>query len=329
MAQRKLPVSQDDIILIIKNEGIPISQIEANSKGFDFYVQSINVSAYCSDGLPMDVVFQLNELKSGSEGSSTLRLMNGTVSIQVNSIYRLSKGEPKFTANNSGINLGRTIDVKYHVFGHKFPQLSKFTENNVILCLGDSIDVLNAYVTRAAGHRNYQMLRSLRGAGYDCRLASLAISGNSLDQFVGYFKDGYSNASYQKADVILIQHGANDIGQNVTDTKFSENLLYMKTYRDENYPNAKLVFVQVAPSNISGAYATDGTIRNARQVTFNTLIRNFVLANPNSNIYTIDCYTGFPMVSTNWADGVHFTQAGHDILAPMLANGMKTILGLT
>lgn len=196
-------------------------------------------------------------------------------------------------------------------------------EDKVIYCLGDSIDVLSSYVTRTAGHRNYQALEIVRNAGYNARIASWAMSGNSMNQFVGYMKQG--NGRIPHADVILVQHGANDIGQNITNSKFTENLNYLKLWRDVNFKGSKLVVVKVAPSSEGVAGGHD---RNLIQEGYNLQIDNFVAANQGNEIYTIDVYSNVNKDGTLHADGVHLNQAGHDIMGPLLGNGLKSILGI-
>ena len=327
---RKLKTSEDfNPIWDIKNEGRPVANTPANNKGYDCYIETLHYSAYCADGLPISMVLQIGDSTQdlGQLSYSYVTVPNGAYSIPINRLIRMGSTEIKVSPGAGGINGGRTIVSSYYIVGQEVPQMSQFDEENVIYCLGDSIDVLNSYVTRVAGHKNYQMLGSLREIGYDCRLASMAVSGRSLNQFIEYFKNGYGQI--RKASVILIQHGANDIGQNVTNEKFLENLQYMKKWRDSLYPDAKLVVCKVAPSNENGQYRANGVVRNNVQRGYNTVIDNFLAQNPNSNIHTIDVFSQVPQTPSLWADGVHLSQTGHDLVGTILATGMKTILALT
>jgi len=325
---KNFPVDTAQIFYDMKNEGTTTTAFNKEDKGYDYYIESITINAYCVDGLPIEMTYQIGDKTQFSVDMYREIIINSgtTVTVPVNQNIKGGRYDLKFAKSLTAINTGRTIVDRSFVSGWKVPMISNFTEKNVILCLGDSIDVLSSYVTRTIGHRNYTMLNNLRESGFDCRLASVAISGKSLSQFVEYFKQGLFKI--RKADILLVQHGANDIGQSVSNAAFLANLNYMKSYRNANYPTAKLVIVKVVPSNATGAYATDGTARNLVQAGYNTQIDNFVSANSGNNIYSIDCFTSFPQVSTNWADGVHLTQAGHDLAGDLLTIGMKTILGL-
>lgn len=324
------PVDIHEAFYDAQNEGVFIASMPTQNKGFDIYIQSITINAYCADNLPISMYLQIGDNNQYSGTMYTQFQINSgsSVSIPINMFVRGGRYEFKFLKDSTTMNTGRTINVNSFITGFKVPMISQFTEKNVILSLGDSIDVLDSYITRILGHKNLQMIQSLRQSNFDCRLATVSISGNSLNQFVGYFQTGLFKI--RKADIILVQHGANDIGQGVSNATFLANLNYMKTYRDANYPSAKLVIVKMMPSNTSGTYYTDGTARNLIQAGFNTQIDTFVAANTANNIYKIDVFTSFPSTTASYyADGVHLTQAGHDFAATLLTAGMKSILGLT
>jgi lysophospholipase L1-like esterase len=328
MAKKKLQVSDDfNPIWDIKNEGRPVANLDANNKGYDCYIESLHYTVHCTDNLPIQVVLQIGDSNQnlGQLAYSYVTVPNGAYTIPINRLIRMGSTEIKIQVPNTGINAGRTISSGYYVVGQQIPQLSQFDEDNVIYSLGDSIDVLNAYVTRVCGHRNYQMLTELRKSGYDCRLASLAISGKSLNQFVEYFKQGYGQI--RKASVILVQMGVNDVGQGVSNSTFATNLDYMKTWRNSLYPDAKLVICKGSPSNEISTYP-DSVSRNNVQRGFNTQIDNFISSNVGNNIYMIDVFNNFPQNPSLFTDQVHPTQAGHDIMGTILTNGMKSILGI-
>lgn len=324
------PVDVHEAFYDIQNEGVFIAGIPTMDKGYDIYIQSIIVNAYCTDNLPIEIYLQIgdnNQFSGTMYTTFTIKGDGSTFSIPINANIRGGRYELKFSKTNAAINNGRIITTNSFITGFKIPMLSQFTEKNIILSLGDSIDILNSYVTRIAGHKNLQMIQSLRQSGFDCRLSAVSISGNSLNQFVQYLKTGLFGI--RKADVILIQHGANDVGQNVSNATFLSNLNYMKLYRDANYPYAKLVIAKMMPSNTSGTYFTDGTARNLIQGGFNTQINSFVSANTGNNIYKADIFTSFPSTNASYyADGIHLTQAGHDFAATLLINEMKSVLNL-
>ena len=327
----RFPVSIDQIEFDIANEGLIKSGLSRENKGYDFYIESILVNAYCPDGLPINLTHSIGEVfQYNSPRMDAEQIVNsGAVHvIPVRKLFRGGRYDFKFTKSSNVMNTGRTITANVYSLGYRIPMLSQFNEDNVIYSIGDSIDVLDSYVTRIAGHRNYTMLNALRGSGYSCRLASLAVSGKSLGEMIAKLKEGYG--IIRKVDVLLVQHGANDIGQGVTDPQWTERLNYMKGLRDANYPNAKLVVVKVPPSNNAHVeIGFDGPARNVRQGQLNVLTQAFVDGNSGNNIFTIDCFTAFPQTPANWADGVHLTQAGHDVAGNLLSIGMKSILGLS
>ena len=326
----RFPVSIDQIEFDIANEGLVNSALQAENKGYDFYVESICVNTYCSDGLPVVVTHSIGNVFGYTTMMASEMIMNsGSINvIPVKKLFRGGRYDFKFSQSTNPMNSGRTIIPNIYSVGYRIPMMSQFNEDNVIYSIGDSIDVLDSYVTRIAGHRNYTMLNALRASNYSCRLASLAVSGKSLGEMIVKLKEGYG--VIRKVDVLLVQMGTNDISQNVTDAQWTERLTYMKSHRDANYPKAKLVIVKVAPSN--NAYTTggfNGPARNVRQGELNVLTDAFVNSNSGNNIFTIDCFTAFPQTPANWADGVHLTQAGHDVAGNLLAIGMKSILGLS
>lgn len=326
----RFPVAIDQIEFDIANEGMTCSVIFNNNKGYDLYIESLVVTAYCPDGLPIVLTTSIGDLFAFTTFMASELIVNSGVPtvIPVKKLFRGGRYDFKYSRSTNAMNTGRTISVNVYSVGYRVPMLSQFNEDNVIYSIGDSIDVLDAYVTRTLGHKNYTMLQELRKSKYSCRLASLAVSGKSLGEFIVKFKEGYG--IIRKVDVLLIQHGTNDVSQNVTDAQWTERLNYMKDFRDTNYPNAKLVIVKVTPSNV--AYVEvgfNGAARNIRHAQLNVLTDAFVNSNSGNNIFTIDCFTAFPQTPANWADGVHLTQAGHDIAANLLTIGMKSILGLS
>jgi hypothetical protein len=328
----KLNTNNFPVEFYIKQEGQPTVQTITNNKGYDIYVENLIISLSATDTLPISVNIQVgtDSFEGGSDFYKEIIAPQGIMTIPINRIVQSEYSEIKVQKGGNAIMNGRTTYVDFLLTGFKIPKNTLYNESYRIMVIGDSIDVLDgyqSYINQYGGHRNLKLIDGLRKYGLNCRLISKAGGGQSLNQAVTYMNAGLFDVP--ECEMIIIQMGANDIGQNVTESQFYTNLGKVKEYRDKMYKDAKLIIVKVAGSNQTGSYIPVSTSRNNKQALYNIQIDNFVSANTGKNIYSIDVFNNFDYTNNSlYADQVHLNDAGHQRCYEIMLPELKSILSL-
>jgi lysophospholipase L1-like esterase len=303
----------------IQLEGKMLFTLKTPGLGSALYVDSVIVMATSPTNAP--VKFNFGTALNGSfvagqyEGPSAFIGANTSIQIPVKKIFKY--GESLFIQKSTDESVGI---ISFIANSYKISEDINFAAKNVIYCLGDSVANLDGYISRVGGHMFNVAKLSVNTIGYNSRMIADSMSGKSSTDLVNSLKNGLKVV--RQADVILFMHGINDAYQNTTDANWRLNLEYMINWRNLNYPKSKLVLVGATHlsntestqiERLAQLRAIESTYADANNNIYYKSMADVVLPNYNPN-------------STYFTDGIHPTQASHDLYGAALGAFLKTIV---
>lgn len=321
---RELKVSQFDFLYDIENEGY-FSKSSGSGFGDCTFIKTVTITGVSTVDENGTIPVQFYWSRNGSHYPTTpynddVQVfsvgINESITIAFNKLL-FNTETLTFSKGNDDTNVNHSIRV--FVNSIKLLGDGKYSKEQVLYCLGDSIANPSAFVNRVNGHMNCQVKLEINEAGGDYRIVHVSDQSQTSTAFVNRLKA--NNYIIRRADVIMIAYGVNDVGLGVTDEQWISNINYIIKWKKQNYQNSKLIFVSPSPINDDTNYNRCKALHALTKTTINGIAK----------VYDIDISEAFTdrSIGMYLTDLVHLNQNGHDACASVLAPQLKNILGLT
>ena len=183
-----------------------------------------------------------------------------------------------------------------------------FSDNVRVACVGDSITALSGYP---------QKLQELLGNGYV--VANFGVAGATISQcsrLPYLYQPQFEKAEKFNPDVVLIMLGTNDANRELTlsDKDLEEDYAQLVTSFQSLPSNPKVIVVKSPPifTSPESAYNNTNLVTNVNP-------RVETLA-AQMNLLIIDMYDAFGNHAEYFADGVHPTDEGAELIASIMCS---------